>query len=345
MKILFSCQSEGSGHFCQAVAVKQFLNKNGYDVSLCFAAKKKKELAKFFEDSFNLIKYDGLDFVFDSTGKMVIWKTALVNIIKFPYLIFSFIKLCKIIKEQKPDVIFNFYEPIVGLTAFFFPKVKYVSFGHQYAMSFDEYPKINGFFIQKAFLKILNYITSIRAYKVALSFYPIKNKEVLVSPPILREESYLKLNRSENFILVYLINREVVSDLISQAKIYPDKKIECFTYRGSSIVHNCNNLIIRDLDGKMFQEKMKVCSSVICSGGFETASEAIYHGKPLLMIPILNHFEQYSNCNDAATHGFANWNVKIDLSKIPHWQKDEKDWFSTWNLVLNQLISKIIEKK
>ena len=134
MKILFGVQTEGNGHITQAIAVKQYLQSKNIDVSCAFAAKKKRGLAKYFSDEFNIIDYEGFDFVFDGNGKVVIWKTVLKNVFELPRLISSFINICKTIKKEKPDTIFNFYEPLVGLTAIFFPNIKYVSFGHQYAM-------------------------------------------------------------------------------------------------------------------------------------------------------------------------------------------------------------------
>jgi uncharacterized protein (TIGR00661 family) len=92
------------------------------------------------------------------------------------------------------------------------------------------------------------------------------------------------------------------------------------------------------LDGKLFQEKMKVCKAVICSGGFETASEAILQKKPLLMIPMPNHYEQYCNVNDAKLHGYAEWCDKIDLSKIPNNQRGNDIWFNKVREIINKVL-------
>ena len=190
MKILFGVQTEGNGHITQAIATKQYLQSQGIEVTTAFAAKKKRGLSKYFTDEFNVIDYDGFDFVFDSVGRVVIWKTILNNIFELPRLIVSFIKICSIIQKEKPDAIFNYYEPLVGLTALFFKNIKYVSFGHQYAMDSAIYPRINGYIVQKLFLSIINKITSIRAKIVALSYYEFNDTTMIVSPPILRSESY-----------------------------------------------------------------------------------------------------------------------------------------------------------
>ena len=337
MKILFGVQTEGNGHITQAIAVKQYLKQNGYDVSKAFAASKKRGLSKYFTDEFDVVEYDGFDFVFDSVGRVIIWKTLLKNTLELPRLILSFIKICNVIRKEKPDAIFNYYEPLVGLTSLFFRNIKYVSFGHQYAMDSSIYPRINGYPVQKLFLRIINKITSLRAKIVALSYYEFNDEEMIVSPPILRSESYGVSGNKEDFVLVYLMNEDMLPQLFSEAKKYPDIKIECFT-KLTKQHDELPNVKLYNLDGKLFQEKMKVCKAVICSGGFETSAEAIYQKKPLLMIPMPNHYEQRANCEDAYLSSFGIYTDNIDLSKIPKYQMGNTKWFDTHQYVLQRVL-------
>jgi len=337
MKILFGVQTEGNGHITQAIAVKQYLKQNGYDVSKAFAASKKRGLSKYFTDEFDVVTYEGFDFVFDKEGRVIIWKTLLKNTLELPRLILSFIKICNVIRKEKPDAIFNYYEPLVGLTSLFFRNIKYVSFGHQYAMDSSIYPRINGYPVQKLFLNIINKVTSLRAKIVALSYYEFNDEEMIVSPPMLRSESYSVSDKKEDFVLVYLMNEDMLPQLFSEAKKYPDIKIECFT-KLTKQHDELPNVKLYNLDGKLFQEKMKVCKAVICSGGFETSAEAIYQKKPLLMIPMPNHYEQRANCEDAYLSSFGIYTDKIDLSKIPKYQMGNTKWFDTHQYVLQRVL-------
>jgi uncharacterized protein (TIGR00661 family) len=340
MKILFGVQTEGNGHITQAIAVKKYLQSHGLNVTAAIAAKKKKGLAGYFKEQFNVIEYKGFDFVFGKDGRVIIWKTILKGIFELPRLILSFIKICKIIKQEKPDAIFNYYEPLVGLSAIFFPNIKYVSFGHQYAMESDLYSEINGYPIQKTFLSIINKVISIRAKIVALSYYEFKDDAMIVSPPILRQESYITSDIHENFVLVYLMTDDMLPQLISEANKHPELQIQCFTKLTKE--HNVpSNVKLFNLDGKLFQEKMKVCKAVVCSGGFETSAEAIYQHKPLLMVPLPNHYEQHANCNDAYLNAFAITCEKIDLSKIPKYQMGNKKWFDSYQNSLQLVLDYI----
>jgi len=337
MKILFGVQTEGNGHITQAIAANQYLKDQGHVVAGVFAANKNKGLSKYFTDEFNVITYDGFDFVFDKNGRVIIWKTILKNIWELPKLIVSFMKICRVIQKEKPDVIFNYYEPLIGLTALFFHKVKYVSIGHQYAMESPVYPKTHGYPVQKLFLSIINKITSIRSKKVALSYYEFNDDTMIVSPPILRKESYIKSYETQDFVLVYLMNEDLLPQLFDEAKKHPHINIECFT-KLTRTHEDLPNVKLYNLDGKLFQEKMKVCRAVVCSGGFETSAEAIYQMKPLLMIPMPNHYEQHANCNDAYLSSFALYNHKIDLNMIPTNQTGNTQWFDTYKYVLERIL-------
>jgi len=337
MKVIFSTCISGNGHQTQAIALKQFLQEKGINVCCNLTGKPfNKNLPEYFTKEFNIVQHDSFDFVFGKDSKVIIWKTFLKNCIESPKLLYSFVKICAKIKKEKPDVIVNFYEPLVGLTALFFRDIKYISFGHQYAMEADIYPHVKGFLFQKLFLGIINVATSIKAKIVALSYYKFTDKEFIVCPPILRKESYSKSNKKENFVLVYLMNEDMVSGLVDDAALHPELNIECFT-KLTRKHQTISNVKLHNLNGQLFQEKMKVCSAVVCSGGFETSAEAILQHKPLLMVPLPNHFEQYANCNDAKLHGFCNFNSIIDLSLIPKSQINNDEWFNSYKEVLDEV--------
>lgn len=335
-RIMIGACTEGNGHLTQAIALKENLTDD-YEIVKIAVPKKKKGLPKYFKDEFsNISLYHSFDFAFNKDGRMCVWKTAIVNLFKLPKIIFSIIRLIYIIKKTKPDIIVNFFDPIIGISSLFTSrKIKHYAYGHQYAMQLSAYPKIKGFFIQKFFLRILNFITSLRAERLALSYYPIETNKVKVIPPILRKESYITSDKKENFVLCYLIDEGMINDLINQARKYPNINIECFT-KLTKKFDPPENLKLFNVDAKLFQEKMKVCKAVLCTGGFETSSEAILQGKPLLMVPLPNHFEQFANSNDAEKAGYATFSREIDLSKLPETQIDAEDWFK-YNREINYL--------
>lgn len=327
-KIFIAACTEGNGHLTQAIAYKERLNTEQNEIAAAIVAKKKKGAPQYFQDEFdNIIYYNGFDFVFNKSGGVVVWKTIVKNILKLPLIIKSFFATVKYIKKHKPNKIINFYDPIIGLTALFCKDVRYVAVSHQFTMELALYPKIKGFYIQKFVLKLLNFICSIRAQKVGLSYYHIHSNEFPIIPPLLRKTSYIKSSAQEPFILVYLINEEMLRDLFCEAKKFPLMKFECFSKLTKEYKNKPANVKLNQLDAKLFQERMKVCSGVVCTGGFETSSEAIYQNKPLLMVPLPNHYEQYANSNDAEMAGLAVFSKHIDFLRIPQRVRHDLQWF------------------
>lgn len=327
-KIFIAACTEGNGHLTQAIAYKERLNTEQNEIVAAIVAKKKKGAPQYFQDEFdNIVYYNGFDFVFNKSGGVVVWRTMFKNILKLPLIIKSFLATVKYIKKHKPNKIINFYDPIVGLTALFCRNVRYVAVSHQFTMELPFYPKIKGFYIQKFVLKLLNFICSIRAQKVGLSYYHIHSNEFPIIPPLLRKASYVKSSVQEPFILVYLINEEMLRDLFCEAKKFPLMKFECFSKLTKEYKNKPNNVKLNQLDAKLFQERMKVCSGVVCTGGFETSSEAIYQNKPLLMVPLPNHYEQYANSNDAEMAGLAVFSKHIDFLRIPQRVRHDLEWF------------------
>ena len=327
-RILVSACTEGNGHLTQALALKEHLNHEDYEIVGAVVADKKRGIPRYFKDEFNLFTYSGFNFIFDSVGRVVLWKTLLHNTVKLPVILYSLIKILYHIKVTKPDIIVNFYDPLIGLSSLINWQIKYISISHQFCMTESKYPEIEGFKIQKMFVKILNWVTSLRSEKIGLSYYDIPDSKIIISPPLLRKEAYIRSADHEDFILCYLINQGMLRDLFCEARKYPDTQVECFTVLTKEPINVPDNVKLFNVDAKLFQQRMKVCSGVICTGGFETSSEAINLCKPLLMVPLPNHYEQYANSNDAEQAGYAKFSPNIDFSKIPNNQIKPNGWFN-----------------
>jgi len=339
MKIIIGCQTEGAGHCSQAIAVKEFLDRRDadYEIPVAFAAKKDKGIFPDFARVFKVDKYEGFDFVFEQ-GSLSVTKTFFKNTFKLHKIVKSFIHICKIIKKEKPDVIFNFYDPLVGLSSLFFKDVKYIHFGHQYAMENDpDYPDVFGFLLQKLTLKILNKISAPKGNIVALSFSPAEDKgRVFFCPPILRDDIYKKEPSNDKSILVYLMNDFQLNYLIKEAKKHPKLQFNCFIKRPENHKVDLKNVKLYPV-GKDFKKFLITCDTVICTGGFETSSEAMYLGKRLLMVPVYNHYEQHANCLDAQFRCGASYHSHIKLNKTSLPEAD-KNWFDKADEVLVKAI-------
>ena len=62
-------------------------------------------------------------------------------------------------------------------------------------------------------------------------------------------------------------------------------------------------LSFHSLNDEKFLDLMASCSGLVCTAGFESVCEAIYLGKPVILVPMKGHFEQYCNARDAERIG------------------------------------------
>ena len=65
---------------------------------------------------------------------------------------------------------------------------------------------------------------------------------------------------------------------------------------------------------------MAGCRALSCTAGFESVCEGAYLGKPMLLVPVENHYEQYLNSLDAEKTGIAIRDSKFNLSRLLDYQ-------------------------
>jgi uncharacterized protein (TIGR00661 family) len=84
------------------------------------------------------------------------------------------------------------------------------------------------------------------------------------------------------------------------------------------------------LNDKLFIDYMAGCKAYATTAGFESVCEAMYMGKPVLMVP--THIEQACNAHEISCAGAGIVAADFDLEKlleyIPHYQKNLafRDW-------------------
>ena len=85
---------------------------------------------------------------------------------------------------------------------------------------------------------------------------------------------------------------------------YPDKPV----------THIDGTLDFYRLDDTEFLHQMAGCRAYATTAGFESVCEAMYLGKPILMVPA--HIEQTCNAHDAALNGAGIADESFELSRL-----------------------------
>ncbi len=361
---VFAVQGEGRGHLTQAIAAYEMLTSYGHKVAaILIGSSDRRQIPEFVKARIKapLITIHSPNFITDKDNKSIrIGKTIRKNLVQWK----KFRQSMKIIRQQidelQPDIILNFYEPLIGLCSLFQPlNAKIISVAHQFVYMHPEFqfPE-GGNKIDRLAIKKYTQLTAKGSEKLlALSFYPFKQqfyKNIIVSPPLLRKEiAEQKLFKGDH-LLVYILNSGYMQEIINWHKQHPETNIHCFT--DSKTVkgkwHFDDTLCFHSLDDQKFLQYMASAKALVTTAGFESVCEAMYLGKPVLMVPVKGHFEQWCNSRDGDKAGAGiyadGFNLDLLMEYIPcHENKSEEfiQWCRQTRYLMMLCFAEVLEQQ
>lgn len=343
-KFIFLVQGEGRGHMTQAISLYQILTKHGHEVLHIFIGKShRRQIPEYFLKAFN-IPVEPLyspNFISDSKNKSIRLICSIIYNTRYLRRYFKSLKrLNHVVKQIKPDALINFYDFLGGFFNLFFkPSLKFFAIGHSFMTDHPKFIFASRRFPHKKLFLINNYLNSIGAYKkLALSFvshYPVKVKNTVIVPPLLRNQlHHIKSIRSD-FILGYIVNDGYSQEIIDWSLKNPTTRLEIFWDRkGEPEVKKLgDNLTFHQLNADKFLTKMAECKGMVTTAGFESICECMYLGKPVLMIPVSGQYEQACNAIDAERAGAGIREKSFDISKLIEYipsHENPSESFRSW---------------
>ena len=359
MRYLFIIQGEGRGHLTQAMTMEKLLTARGHNVVKMLVGKSPaRTLPAFFTGGVRapLAYFESVNFVAASSDKRPdALKTLLYNVAMSPKLIPSISLIRNEIKESRPDVIVNFYELLGTIVHdFSYSEIPMICIGHQFLFLHDDFhfPLVG--YEKHVGLNLFSRAIANGAVKLlALSFRPMPDEEehrIKVVPPLLRPEVLAYRQSPEfrqgDYILGYILNAGFAEEVKEWHASHPDIPLHFFwDNKDEAPVKVIDpNLKFYYLDDKEFLRQMAGCRAYASTAGFESICEAMYLGKPLMMVP--SHIEQKCNAYDATRESAAIESDKFDLSVLldfaekGHFHRDEKfpDWaLSAAEVIVNEL--------
>lgn len=325
MKYLFIVQGEGRGHLTQALSLEEMLIKNGHEVvEVLVGGDTSTSLPGFFNRKIKapVRRFESPHFSsFHNRKQDSLIRSILIGLIAIPKYVLSLFFLHRIIRKSGADIVINFYEVLTGLTyALFRPDIPYYCVGHQYLFLHPDFkfPKQNK--ISILLLCFFTRLTSLRCQKrLALSFHEMdscKRERIYVVPPILRPELNSMWPEMGDYIHGYMLHSGFADEVENYARNHPKVKIHFFWDRNdvAEKEYPLHNLCFHRLDDEAFLESMARCRAYANTAGFESICEAIYLGKPVLMVPV--HIEQECNAFDAALFGAGIIRDHFDLDGL-----------------------------
>lgn len=346
MKVLFIVQGEGRGHLTQAITMEQLLRRNGHTVVEVLVGKSgARRLPSFFINNINapVERFDSPNFLPTPANKRSkITRSVVYNVLKTPTYVRSMKFLNRRINESGADLVVNFYEMLTGLTYFLFcPEVPQVSIGHQYLFLHKEFkfPKCDPGSLFS--LRLFTRITSLGAkVRLALSLHAMADDDkehIKVVPPLLRTDILSLHVTRGNYIHGYMVNAGFGQSIMAWHKKHPEVDLRFFwDKKGEAEVHKVDaTLSFHQINDEAFMHSMAGCKAYATTAGFESVCEAMYLGKPVMMVPA--HIEQDCNAYDAAAVGAGIVARDFDIDRLLaftaqyHPNKEFRQWVDSSN--------------
>lgn len=364
-RFVFAVQGEGRGHLTQAIALFRLLQEQGHTVSCVIVGRNpNRELPDFFlrKITVPIIQVESPHFCIDSSGRSVsMGMTILKNLANRH----SFSRSLRIMRDTfdtyNPHVVINFYEPLVALYVLRYNRnFRIISLAHQYIYLHEGFRFPKGSPVKGRLLKWYTAFTSIGSERImALSMYDLPashRKQLLVCPPLLRHELFQKSISDEGFILVYLVNSGFMRDIMKWHARNPGIRLVVFTdnrdvkERHKGLYRIDDTLSFHSLNDEKFMDMMSRCSSLVCTAGFESVCEAMYLSKPVMLVPVPGHFEQYCNARDAQHIGAGIHARQFDLDilnkrlMLPYSSALYKEWVCSFSVFLKRTLDTLETK-
>ncbi len=344
MKILFLVQGEGRGHMTQAIALRQILQRANHEViGALVGTAVDRNIPSFFNEQIQIPVYNfnAPRIIYKGNGQGMNLKATLISLITgLPQYISALRNIHRIVTKLQPDVIISFYETYGGIyNVFFGSKTPMICIAHQYLLlhpkfTFPENSRLNRFLIN-----LNSKATSwLSAQLLALSFRRFESSvdgKIKVVPPLLRRE-VLELKASNgDFFLVYMTHHSLSQEIIAWHNAHPDVSLHCFwdNPAAAEVYQYDSTLTFHKINSVKYLQMLSSCKALVTTAGFESVCEAMYLGKPVMMVPVPNHFEQQCNAIDGVISGAGIRSNKFDLSVLLSYlpgHADQSEKFKAW---------------
>ncbi len=331
MKYIFIVQGEGRGHMTQALTLSMLLHERGHEVLKVMVGKSpNRKLPDFFMKGINapVLQFESMNFMPSADNR----KPNMVGTVLFNSVnMHKYYPSMKLLKDEingsGADVVVNFYELLAGMTYSFYEiHVPMVSIGHQYLFLHKDFGLPHHKYPGARALDFFTKLTSVGSVKhLALSFRPLEadhEHNIVVVPPLLRREVLDVEPTKGDYIHGYMLNSGFAQEVMEWHSEHPEIPLRFFwdNWEAGKIHKADDTLSFYLIDDHEFLHQMAGCRAYASTAGFESICEAMYLGKPILMVP--SHIEQEINGFDASRSGAGVVCDRFNLDRLVEISRD-----------------------
>ncbi len=197
------------------------------------------------------------------------------------------------VESFKPDLALTDYEPnIIWISRTL--GIPCLSIDNQHIARFGrlQIPLHKQFDLTLMRIAMILQFSAVQDFMV-ISFFDSDMKStdrVKVFPPLLREEVVDRTPSEQEHVLAYHGYSTTKAFHAFLGSI--PHKVRCY---GSNVEDRAGNVTYKKNCQEAFLDDLASCRYVVCSAGHTLISESLYYGKPVMVFPIKNAFEQYLN--------------------------------------------------
>ncbi len=275
MKVLYAIQSTGNGHISRAKEFIPYLERRfQFDVILS-GPKSKVSLDYPVKKHFK-----GLTLHYSKTGGINWLKTLRKN--NF----FQFIKDVLSLRVQDYDLVITDFEPVSAWSCYL-KGVLCFGLSNQVSIWQKEAPKL-----KKPYRNAVKYLKYFAPTQHEYGLDYEKFSDNIFSPIIRSKVRYTKSTKGGG-IVVYL-PAYGLENITACLEKFTEQRWHVFS-NAVNEKSKQGNITLHPIDGNKFMKCMAKADGVITNAGFATTSEALFLGKPLLVVPMKGQVEQSYN--------------------------------------------------
>ncbi len=326
MRLLFVIQGEGRGHLTQAIALADMLRKHGHTVVEALVGRgASREIPAFFTERIAcpVRSFPSPNFIVANNRRILVARSVVYNFAKTLVYLQSLAFLRRRIRALAPDLVVSFYEPLCGWACSLrLRAVPYVTLAHQYLLLHPAFVFPPRSLMHRLGVNLFTAAFSLRARrKLALSFVRMPDRpgrRLFVVPPLLRARVRELEPTEGGHILGYMLNPGYSREIIAWHIRNPEIETHVFwdMRDAPEDLEVRPGLTFHRIHDEKFLALMASCRGFAGTAGFESVCEALYLGKPALLVPTGGHFEQRCNALDAWRAGAGVTAESFDLDRL-----------------------------
>ena len=301
MKIFYGVQGTGNGHITRARAIAPKLKAAGVEVTWLFTGRPRQD---FFEmEVFGDFQWrSGLTFQ-TRHGRVDSVRTALRNNLV------RFLNDVRSLDLTGYDRAITDFEPVTAWAARL-QGVKTVGIGHQYAFGLD-IPIAGADFMGTRLLKYF----APASVGLGIHWHHFNGP---ILPPMI-ETCLSDQPPNPRKIIVYLPFEDIEA-ILALLKPFSHHEFHVYHPGGERTVSTqMRHIRVKGLSRERFQADFADAGGVLCNAGFELPSEALHHGKKLLVKPLHGQMEQCSNALALDTLKLGEVMDELDAATVAQW--------------------------